>query len=78
VPLGFRGPETPTVRTGPLITLAPGFPYAIAFFGGAWSEQALLGFAYAFEGATHVRAGAKARAYDAAVAKTGLEDVVGK
>ena len=32
-----------------------GLPIGITFLGRAWSEPELLGFAYAFEQATHAR-----------------------
>jgi amidase len=41
------------------ITVANGFvgplPVGVSFIGGRWSEPTLIGFAYAFEQATHVR-----------------------
>ncbi|KAG1837829.1 amidase signature domain-containing protein [Suillus subluteus] len=64
VPLGFQPddvevlPETPS----PLHTQAPGLPFGISFVGTAYSEFKLIGYAYAFEQATHVRL--KRRVYD--------------
>ncbi|KAF2870104.1 amidase signature domain-containing protein [Massariosphaeria phaeospora] len=56
VPLGASPPNT-TVSTDPrgLIATGPGLPFGIAFAGKLWSEEALVGFAYAFEQRTLVR-----------------------
>ena len=76
VPLGFQ-PDTvkPTPAT-PVIELAPGLPFGLAFVGTAFSESALLGYAFAFEQATHARL--ERRAFSAAVPRTQLADVIGK
>jgi amidase len=57
VPLGSF-PANQTVITngrGNLNATAPGIPFGLAFAGGYWSEETLIGFAYAFEQRTHVR-----------------------
>lgn len=75
VPLGFRAddvevlPATPS----PLHTQAPGLPFGISFVGTAYSEFKLIGYAYAFEQATHVRL--QRRAYHDAIPRTQLTDV---
>ena len=45
---GYGAITVPAGRVGPL-------PIGISFIGGRWSEAALIGFAYDFEQATHVR-----------------------
>ncbi|MFT3792681.1 MAG: amidase [Rudaea sp.] len=52
--------STPAAVAGyPAITLPMGLvhelPVGISFFGAAWSEAKLIGYAYAFEQATHAR-----------------------
>jgi amidase len=75
VPLGFQAddvevlPATPS----PLHTQAPGLPFGISFVGTAYSEFKLIGYAYAFEQATHVRL--QRRAYHDAIPRTQLTDV---
>jgi amidase len=57
VPLGAY-PANTTVRTnsrGNLNATAPGIPFGLSFAGGYWSEETLIGFAYAFEQRTEVR-----------------------
>ena len=54
------GSSTPAAVAGyPDITVPAGFvhglPIGLSFFGAAWSEPKLIGFAYAFEQATHAR-----------------------
>jgi amidase len=54
------GSTTPAAVAGyPDITVPAGFvhglPVGLSFFAGAWSEPKLIGFAYAFEQATHAR-----------------------
>lgn len=55
---------------------APGMPFGISFFGTAYSEFSLVGFAYAFEQATHARLAR--RAYAEAIPKTQLQDIIGE
>ncbi|KAL6709842.1 hypothetical protein ACN47E_000627 [Coniothyrium glycines] len=57
VPLGAL-PRNTTVRTnarGNLNATAPNIPFGLAFAGRHWSEERLIGFAYAFEQRTMVR-----------------------
>ena len=51
VPLGFYPAETPIVMNakGTMVAIAPGVPFGIAFLGRRWSEEVLVGLAYAFE-----------------------------
>ncbi|KAF2849514.1 amidase signature enzyme [Plenodomus tracheiphilus IPT5] len=76
VPLGAL-PANTTVRTnarGNLNASAPGIPFGISFAGKKWSEESLVGFAYAFEQRTGVRE--KVKPY--VQPKTELGHVVGK
>lgn len=56
--------------------MAPGTPFGISFMGTAFSEFKLIGYAYAYEQATHNRL--KRLAYAEAIPKTQLKDVIGK
>ncbi len=54
------GSSSPAAVSGyPAVTVPMGFvhelPVGITFFGAAWSEAKLIGYAYAFEQATHAR-----------------------
>jgi amidase len=56
----FVGSSSPSAIAGyPSITVPAGYvghlPIGVSFIGGRWSEPELLGFAYDFEKATHVR-----------------------
>ena len=56
----FVGSSSPSAIAGyPTITVPAGFagplPLGVSFIGGRWDEPTLIGFAYAFEQATHVR-----------------------
>ena len=57
VPLGFYPPDTPVVMNlkGTTVSVGPGIPFGIAFLGRRWSEETLIGLAYAFEQRTMVR-----------------------
>lgn len=57
VPLGFFPPETKVISNakGTLVNIAPGIPFGISFIGRRWSEETLIGLAYAFEQRTKVR-----------------------
>ncbi|KAF2744890.1 amidase signature enzyme [Sporormia fimetaria CBS 119925] len=57
VPLGAYPEDTPvtTNRRGNLNATAPGVPFGISFAGKLWSEEMLVGLAYAFEQRTKVR-----------------------
>ncbi|KIJ33549.1 hypothetical protein M422DRAFT_183207 [Sphaerobolus stellatus SS14] len=75
VPLGFY-PDNVTIKSvGPdTFYPAPGLPFGLSFFGTAYSEFQLIGMAYGFEQATHVRM--MRMAYEAAIPKTQLKDIV--
>ncbi|KAH7882880.1 amidase signature domain-containing protein [Phlebopus sp. FC_14] len=77
VPLGFY-PDNVTIQSaGPnTVYPAPGVPIGLSFLGTAWSEYALIGFAYAYEQKTQTRLMRKA--YEAAIPTTQLCDVMGK
>jgi amidase len=49
-------------------------PFGLAFLGTAYSEPALIAFAYAYEQSTLTRL--QRRAYEEAVPKTQLKDVI--
>jgi amidase len=76
VPLGFQPDDVELLPAAPssVYTQAPGLPFGIAFMGTAYSEFKLIGYAYAFEQATHVRL--QRRAYDSAIPRTQLTDVM--
>ncbi|KAF9546248.1 amidase signature enzyme [Agrocybe pediades] len=77
VPLGFFPDDVTIKKEGPLTNYpAPGLPFGISFLGTAWSEYDLISFAYAYEQKTQTRLARKA--YDAAIPKTQLVDIVGK
>ena len=76
MPLGFQPADVVPGTAAPVIERAPGLPFGLAFVGTAFAERALVGFAFAFEQATHVRLAQ--RAFAAAVPATQLEDVVGR
>ncbi|GAB0146792.1 hypothetical protein EsHS_00007180 [Epichloe bromicola] len=50
VPMGHHGPDAPVRHdeTGQLIAHAPGVPMGLSFLGRRWSEDKLIGYAYAF------------------------------
>lgn len=73
--MGFYPDDTPVSAAEPVIELAPGVPFGFSFIGTAWSEYELIGMAYAFEQSTRVRATGR-KAYDAAIPKTQLQDVM--
>ena len=59
-PTLFIGSSSPPAVSGyPAITVPAGYvghlPIGVTFIGGRWSEPQLLGYAYDFEQATHVR-----------------------
>jgi hypothetical protein len=77
VPLGFFPNGTAVESAGPnTVWPVPGGPFGLSFLGTAFSEYDLVGFAYAYEQATHTRL--ERRAYPAAIPLTQLSDVVGK
>ena len=57
VPLGFFPPDTPVVMNakGTMVSVGPGIPFGISLLGRRWSEEKLVGLAYAFEQKTKVR-----------------------
>ncbi|KAG8733469.1 hypothetical protein FRC11_006017 [Ceratobasidium sp. 423] len=74
VPLGFHPNDTVVRYYGPnTVFPAPGVPFGLSFFGTAYSEPSLIGFAYAYEQRTHTRL--KRRAYEEAIPKTQLQDI---
>jgi amidase len=76
VPLGAYPANTTVVtnRRGNLNATAPNVPFGISFAGRKWSEELLVGVAYAFEQRTNVRE--KVKPY--LVPETELEDIVCK
>ncbi|KAL1610510.1 hypothetical protein SLS60_002179 [Paraconiothyrium brasiliense] len=75
VPLGAY-PENTTVRYNPrgnLVATGPNIPFGISFSGAKWSEESLVGFAFAFEQRTKVRKQVKPYL----MPKTELRDVAG-
>ncbi|KZS96768.1 amidase signature enzyme [Sistotremastrum niveocremeum HHB9708] len=75
VPMSFYPDNTTAVELFPGIFYpAPGIPIGLAFFGSAFSEEKLIGLAYAYEQATKVRLMRKA--YANATPKTQLKDVM--
>lgn len=77
MPLGFY-PENVTIGiAGPqTVHPAPGVPFGLSFFGTAFSDFDLIGFAYAYEQKTQTRLAQKA--FAEAIPKTQLKDVIGK
>lgn len=76
--MGFY-PETVEIKlnnnsTTRPVERAPGMPFGISFFGTAFSDFDLLGFAYAYEQATRARLGR--RAYPEAIPRTQLQDII--
>ena len=57
VPLGFFPANTPVEWNAKetMVNIAPGIPFGISFVGRRWSEETLIGLAYAFEQRTRVR-----------------------
>lgn len=57
VPMGAYPNGTAIVKDerGVLVDVAPGIPFGVAFAGKKWSEEKLVGFAYAYEQRTHWR-----------------------
>lgn len=76
VPLGAY-PANTTVdynQRGNLVATAPNIPFGISFSGAKWSEESLVGFAYAFEQRTMARTQIKPYL----LPKTELQDVIGE
>ena len=57
VPLGRHPEDTKIIKDqkGHLVQIGPNVPFGIGFMGRAWSEEKLIGLAYAFEQRTMVR-----------------------
>ncbi|KFZ18148.1 hypothetical protein V502_04261 [Pseudogymnoascus sp. VKM F-4520 (FW-2644)] len=57
VPMGKYPAGTPVTRSGPcgLVAIAPNVPIGLSFLGAAWSEETLIGCAFAYEQRTLVR-----------------------
>jgi amidase len=60
----------------PTISNAPGVPFGLSFTGTAFSEFKLISYAFAYEQATRNRW--KRLAFEEAIPKTQLKDVMGK
>lgn len=75
VPLDFY-PDNVTIGSAGPTTFypAPGIPFGLSFFGTAFTEFDLIGFAFAFEQRTKTRL--KRKAFAAAIPKTQLKDVM--
>lgn len=76
VPLGFQPANTPLSPAQPTRSMGPNQPFGISFMGTAFSEFKLIGYAFAYEQATHNRL--KQLAFPDAIPKTQLADVVEK
>lgn len=77
VPLSFYPDNVTIASAGPqTVYPAPGVPFGLSFFGTAFSEFDLIGFAFAYEQKTMTRLARKA--FPAAIPKTQLQDIVGK
>lgn len=75
VPLGFQPANVNATAAAPVVRTAPGVPFGLAFMGTAFSEFKLISYAFAYEQATHTRL--RRLAFDAAIPKTQLVDVIG-
>lgn len=76
VPMGKYPSGTEVNRRGPcgLVAAAPNVPIGLSFLGAAWSEETLIGCAFAYEQRTLVRK----KVRPTVMPKTQLEDVVGR
>ncbi|KAH9033356.1 amidase signature enzyme [Lactarius pseudohatsudake] len=74
VPLGFQPDTVVATPARPTIERAPGLPFGLSFLGIAFSEFELVGYAFAYEQATHTRL--KRLAFPEAIPKTQLADVI--
>jgi hypothetical protein len=74
VPLGFQPDALPMPEAKPTRVTGPGTPFGLAFFSTAWTEEKLLGYAYAYEQATKIRL--QRKAYNEAIPRTQLQDVM--
>ena len=75
VPMGKYPVTTQVQRTGAcgLVAVAPNVPIGLSFLGAAWSEETLIGCAFAFEHRTLVRG----KVRPVVLPRTQLEDIVG-
>lgn len=75
VPMGVYPPETPTTwdERGDLVGFGPGIPFGISFLGDLFSEETLIGIAYAFEQKTNIRHAIRPYVQP----RTELRDVIG-
>ncbi|PSS28134.1 hypothetical protein M430DRAFT_24495 [Amorphotheca resinae ATCC 22711] len=57
VPMGFYPSNSTVVKSEHwgLVQVGPNIPFGLSFLGPKWSEEKLIGFAYAFEQRTHIR-----------------------
>ncbi len=76
VPLGFQPDTVRATPAQPTVDMAPGLPFGLSFLGTAFSEFKLVGYAFAYEQATHTRL--KRLAFPEAIPKTQLADVIEK
>jgi amidase len=78
VPMGSypAGAEVTQNSRGDLNATGPGIPFGLSFVAERWSEEKLIGMAYAFEQRSMVRQ--KVRPLEALTPKTELGDVVGR
>ena len=76
IPLGFQPDTVRATPAQPTIDMAPGLPFGLSFLGTAFSEFKLVGYAFAYEQATHTRL--KKLAFPEAIPKTQLADVIKK
>ncbi|ATY65739.1 glutamyl-tRNA(Gln) amidotransferase subunit A [Cordyceps militaris] len=76
VPIGRMPDDTPVTRNGfgNLNATGPNQPFGVGFAGAHFSEEALIGMAYALEQQTHVRT----KIHPKVVPRTELQDVLGK
>ncbi|PQE10483.1 amidase protein [Rutstroemia sp. NJR-2017a BBW] len=75
VPLGFYPPNTTVITSPPwnLTGTGPNIPFGLSFLGAKWSEETLIGFAYAYEQRTMTRN----KVQPFIQPNTQLEDVIG-
>ena len=76
VPLGFQPDSVVATPANPIRSNAPGVPFGLSFTGTAFSEYKLISYAFAYEQATLNRL--KRLAFEAAIPRTQLKDVIGK
>jgi len=73
--MGFYPSNVSVQRSRPwnLTSVAPNIPFGLSFLGAKWTEETLIGFAYAYEQRTHTRN----KVQPFIVPNTGLANVVG-